>query len=73
MCDLVSDNRGLWARLQRGSVTFRGDLGSGLRFCGLGAGLNNNPKEDDGPCSVPSTKFTSQKSRLLPWARKGER
>ena len=29
--------RGLLARLQSGSVSFRGDLDSGLRFCGLGA------------------------------------
>ena len=31
--------RGLWAGLQRGSVRFRGVLGSWLRFCGLGAKL----------------------------------
>ena len=39
-------------QLQRGSVSFRGDLGSGLRFCGLnarprtcglGASLNEGP------------------------------
>ena len=39
-----------WQQLQRGSVSFKGDLGSGLRFqgpgtrphtCGLGAGLSN--------------------------------
>ena len=59
--------RGLWARLQRGSVTFRGDLGSGPRFCGLGAGLGNNPKEDNGPCLAPFTTSSSQKSHLLPW------
>ena len=59
--------RGLWARLQRGSVTFSGDLGSGPRFCGLGAGLGNNPKEDDGPCLAPSATSSSQKSHLLPW------
>ena len=29
--------RGLLARLQRGSVSFRGDLDSGLHFCDLGA------------------------------------
>ena len=31
--------RGLWAGLQRDSVHSRGVLGSGLRFCGLGAKL----------------------------------
>ena len=28
--------RGFWQQLQRGSVSFRGDLASGLHFCGLG-------------------------------------
>ena len=30
------DPGGFWQQLQRGSVTFGGDLGSGLCFCGLG-------------------------------------
>ena len=33
----VSGYQGLLTRLQRGSVSFGGDLGSGLCFCGLGA------------------------------------
>ena len=50
---LVSDDQ----RLQRGSISFGGDLGSGLRFCGLsarprtcglGAGLN---RDKQGPTS----------------------
>ena len=41
--------RGLWARLQRGSVSFGGDLGSGLCFCGLGARLNKK-KGTDAAC-----------------------
>ena len=28
--------RGFWQRLQRGSISFGGDLGSGLCFCGRG-------------------------------------
>ena len=28
---------GFWQQLPKGSVSFRGDLGSGLRLCGLGA------------------------------------
>ena len=35
---LVSDyHGGFWQQLQRGSISFRGDLGSGLHFYGLGA------------------------------------
>ena len=29
--------RGFWQQLQRGSASFRGDLGPGLLFYGLGA------------------------------------
>ena len=37
---LVSDDQGgLWECLQRGSVSFAGDLGSRFRFCGRGARL----------------------------------
>ena len=48
---LVSDDWGFWQELQRGSFSYKGDLVSGLRFCGrgtrtctcgLGAGLNIN-------------------------------
>ena len=35
---LLGWSGGFWQRSQKGSVSFRGDLGSGLRFCGLGAG-----------------------------------
>ena len=47
--NLFTMTKGLLARLPRGSVSFRGDFGSGLCFyglgprphtCGLGAGLN---------------------------------
>ena len=67
MCELVSDNQGALGKVTTGLVSFRGVLGSGLRFCGLGAGLGNNPKEDDGPCLAPSATSSSQKSHLLPW------
>ena len=33
--------RGFWQQLQRDSVRFTGDLGSGLHFCGLGEGLTS--------------------------------
>ena len=35
---LVRDDQGLLAMVTRGSDSFRGDLGSGLPFCGLGTG-----------------------------------
>ena len=44
--------RGLWARLQRGSVSFGGDLGSGLCFCGLGARLNKKKGTDAARISI---------------------
>ena len=44
--------RGLLARLQRGSVSFGGDLDSGLCFCGLGAGLNRKKGTDAAHISV---------------------
>ena len=36
---LVSDDRGFWQELQRGSFSFRGDLGSGLLFLAVVQGL----------------------------------
>ena len=44
--------RGLLAGLQRGSVSFGGDLDSGLCFCGLGAGLNRKKGTDAAHISV---------------------
>ena len=44
---------GFWEQMQRGLVSFTGDLGSGLHFCGLsvrpptcGLGLNSLNKND---------------------------
>ena len=36
---LVVDDRGFWQELQRGSFSFRGDLGSELRFLAMVQGL----------------------------------
>ena len=36
---LVSDDRGFWQELQRGSFSFRGDVGSGLLFLAMVQGL----------------------------------
>ena len=59
---LLSNDQGcFWQRLQRGSVSFRGDLCSGLRFCGLGTGLHNeqdftgSPSLTSGQCGDGGT------------------
>ena len=37
--ELVSDDQGALGKVRKGLVSFRGVLGSGLRFCGIGAKL----------------------------------
>ena len=59
---LLSDDQGrFWQWLQRGPVSFGGDLCSGLRFCGLGTGLHTeqdftgSPSLTSGQCGDRGT------------------
>lgn len=69
----AGDQGGFWQQSQRGSVSSGGDLVSGLRLCGLGAGLHGQPsrlskwKHLPLVLLIPSPVQKSKSQRPEPW------